>query len=306
MIEFAGYALLRPWWLLALPAVALVTWLAWRRSEASSGWEQAVDPALMAAFSRMGRVIEGKARRNFLPAIAMFLVVLALAGPSHERRDTESFRNLDGVVLVMDVSDSVTKGPAWADAMTAARIVAQSAGSKQVALIVFAGDAYLASPLTTDARVLGTTISFLTEGIVPDSGSRPARGLLIADQVLAESEIVAGDVVLISDGAGLDAESSALASAIRSRGARLSTVSVPSGGLDARPGDPAAMSALASVGGGVTVQARNPSELANLLGSGLAKRLETTGYAVLAWQDFGRYLLLFAMIPVLMMFRRVA
>ncbi len=303
MIELFGLALLRPLWLLALPVIALIVFVAWRRTSASSGWERAVDPALMAAFTRMGRVVEGKAKRDLLPAAAMVLVALALTGPAVERRDGASFRNLDGVVLVMDVSDSVAQSDAWLDAMTAVRLIAQRAGSKPVALVAYAGDAYLASPLTTDARVFGTTVSFLTEGIIPDKGSRPALGLAMAAQILADAEIVAGDVVLVSDGEGLSGETSRLATAIRAKGARLSTVYIPGAG---EAPDPVALTALAEIGGGIAVQARNPVPVASLIGSGLATRLESTDFAVLIWRDYGRFLLLLALFPVLLMFRRVA
>ena len=307
MIDILGLAILRPYWLLALPLIAVIVYFAWRRTSASSGWERAVDPALMAAFSRMGRVVSGKARRNLMPAFAMVLIALALTGPATERRNGASFRNLDGVILVMDVSDSMTKSPAWVDAMTSARIIAQRAGSKPVGLVAYAGDAYLASALTSDTRVLGTTVSFLGEGIIPDPGSRPERGLAIADRILAEAEIVAGDVVLISDGDGLGGEASQLARAIRAKGARLSTIYVPTDRVEGEtPPDRGSLGAIADLGGGIMAEARNPLPVAQLISSGLATRLESTEFAVLIWHDWGRFLLLLAMIPVLTMFRRVA
>ena len=41
----AGFHLLRPWWLLALPALAWAGW-AWRRRQAGGTWEGVVDPGL--------------------------------------------------------------------------------------------------------------------------------------------------------------------------------------------------------------------------------------------------------------------
>ena len=43
----AGLHFLRPWWLLALPAVAWAAWR-WRRRRGAGAWERFVDPALRA------------------------------------------------------------------------------------------------------------------------------------------------------------------------------------------------------------------------------------------------------------------
>ena len=49
MPQLAATMLLRPWWLLALPGLMLLSILALRRVRGLGAWEKAFDPALLAA-----------------------------------------------------------------------------------------------------------------------------------------------------------------------------------------------------------------------------------------------------------------
>ncbi|MEJ1162012.1 VWA domain-containing protein [Prosthecomicrobium sp. N25] len=311
MIEAAGFALLRPWFLLAIPAVIAVAALFGRRGLGLAGWETAIDGPLRAALERMGRVVPGSGRADRALAATAVLLALALAGPAVERTDDGTFRNLDGVVLALDLSRSVATGGRLPEALTAARIVAEQAGSRPVALVVFAGDAYVASSFTTDAESLGTTIAVLDGETVPDPGSRPERALALARRTLEEADVIAGDVVLVGDGGGLGAAALREAEAIAARGGRVHALAVPgspvaaSGGAEPSVGR-GLLEALARAGGGASGDIADPRPVADAVGGRRASRLAETGFAVLIWRDYGRLLLVLALVPALMLFRRRA
>lgn len=300
MIEALGYLWLRPlWW--GLIALALVLGLAMvRRSGRLGAWERAVDPHLLAAMRRMGRVAPGGAARQILPACALGVLAIALAGPAVERRESASYRNLDAVVLVLDLSPSVTGGTRLFDALTTARLVADAAGTRQTALIVFAGEAYLAAPFSTDARALSGTLALLDAQTMPVTGSRPEVGLARARAVLEASDILAADVVLFSDGDALGPAAMAEAQALQARGWTVSAVHVP--GDD--PGGPGAMQALATAGGGVLGDLDDPFPVVRQITARPVERLAANGYAMLILEDYGRYLLLLALIPAFLMLPR--
>lgn len=290
--------LLRPWWLLILPLLVGLAVIVLRRPAALGAWRAAVDPVLMAAMARIGRVPEARTgRAALLPLLAGAFVVFALAGPATERRDAPSFRNLDGVVLVMDLSPSVTGDDTIEVLRTAARVVLARLGSRPAALIVYAGDAYLAAPMTSDTTQIGLTVALLDDTIVPDPGTRPALALDRAANLLAEAEIVAGDVVLFSDGGGLDDAAIARARDLAARGARLWTVSaLPDDGL----------TALAEAGGGEAFSASGASALTDAIEKGRVTRLGATDIALLYLNDLGRWLLIPALILAALLFRRSA
>jgi len=295
--------LLRPAWLLALgPVLVALVW-ALRRRRPLGGWDRALDPALLAAMRALGRIGRGtRPLAILLPGAAAVGIVLALSGPAAQKRDVTAFRNLDGVVLVMDLSRSVTEDPRWNDTITAARIVLQSIGAKPASLVVYGGDAYLAAAMTADTAALELTVAALEADTMPDPGSRPGLGLALAAQILGDMNIIAGDVVVIGDGGGIDAEALRAATALADGGARVSTLQAPS----LRGADPDALGLLAEAGGGWALPAAQAADLGGRIAGGLSRRLEALDYALLIRADLGRYLLLLALIPVLISMRRGA
>ena len=306
MMSLWGFDLLRPLWLLAVPALALMAVLFARRSRSLGGWDQAVDPSLMAALDRLGKVSHGAKQTRWLAPLLAGLVAVALTGPAKERVDGVAFRNLDGVVIAVDLSPSMVEGGRFTDAQTTARLIAQSVGSRQVALVVYGGDAYRGSAFTTDGAALGQTIAFLDTETVPDGGSRPERALALAKQMIDEAEIVLGDVVLVTDGGGLSPLARAQAQGLKESGIPLSTIFVPSTIEGAPKGDRAGVDALAVVGGGASGDLLDPFPVTRALEQGLRRRLREMDSAVQTQRDYGRYLLLLAILPALALFRRRA
>ncbi len=304
MTDIWGYALMRPLWALAIPVIALLGVALARRRRALGAWEAAVDAPLLAALDRLGKVSRGGRRIGWLAPVIAALIALALTGPSKERRDGVAFRNLDGVVIAVDLSRSMIEGGRFADAMTTARLIALSVGTRQVSLVVYGGDAYRASAFTSDAAALGQTIAFLDADTVPDDGSRPERALVLGGRILRDAEIILGDLVLISDGGGLGPEAMAQARALNEAGVPLSTIFVPSRAPQSPPPDRAALDRLAAAGGGAAGDLLDPFPVTRALEQGLERRLRAMEDAVHRRRDYGRFLLLLAVIPALMLFRR--
>ncbi len=292
-----GLTLLRPVWLLGLPVLLGLSWWLWTRRGGLGDWDKAADPALMRAMAALGRVDAGAGRTALLSMLGCLGVgCLALAGPAIERRDAPSFRNLDGVLFLVDASDRATGHEGWTDLLAAGRFGIAGLGTRPAGIIVFAGDAYLASDMTHDHLQLGQTLSLIAPGLVPDPGSRPARALRLAAERLRAAEVIAGDVVLMSDGAGLGRESLTAAQALRDLGARLTIVAL---GLPTP-----AMEAHAQAVGGTVLRAGEPEALARFLSDRARAQLVRQDYPLLFWQDLGRYVLGLCLLPLLLLFRR--
>lgn len=293
----ADLILLRPLWLLGLPALLAIGWWLYARRGGLGDWQKAADPALLRAMAALGRVDKSASAAPLLALMgALGLIVIGLAGPAIERRDTLSFRNLDAVVFVIDASSSVTEDARWPQMLTMGRFGLASLGTRPGALIVYAGDAYVATDMTLDHLQLGQTLSLIGAETVPDPGSRPERGVQLAVELLAEAEVVAGDVVLMTDGAGLGPASLQAAGAIAAQGARLSLIALdaPSSAFDTH----------ATAGQGRVFTLEQTEALADWLSAAARTRLEQQDYPLLFWKDMGRYLLILALIPMLYLFRR--
>lgn len=298
MTEILGILWLRPYWLMAVPIAILIGILLWRRSGNLGAWEYAIDPSLLPYLQRRGLITQGSSRLFWLPAALLTFIAIALAGPMSERRDQPTFRNLDAVVLVVDLSPSMTSDPRFEDTLTTARLIASAAtqAARPVALIVYAGEAYLASPLTTDTDALGGMIALLDHETIPSAGSRPAEGLKLAHHVLQQADILFSDVVLISDGQGLGADALATALELRKHAASLSVVNTGASSPQ--------LTELARVGDGSAGNPVDPFAVVDRIAARQAERLAETEYAVLLYRDLGRYLLILAMIPALALLPR--
>ena len=298
MSALADLVLLRPAWLLALPVLALLGWALRRRIAGLGDWLLVADAPLLAA----ARALDGGGGTpgTGLPVAALSvagIAVLALAGPAVERREAAAFRNLDGVVLVLDASPSMTGGAEWEAMRMAGRMAVDALGARPGGLVVYAGDAYVATDMTGDARELGQTLSLVDAATVPDDGSRPGRGLALAVRMLAEAEILAGDVILLSDGGGLGADTLVEAERITALGARLHVVAP-------EPAPP--LAALAAAGGGLLLRPGEGDALTALVADPSRARLALRDWPLLVHEDLGRWLLLLALLPALLLFGRRA
>lgn len=289
-------SLLRPLWLLAVPALIGLGLLLRRRRAGLGDWDRVVDPAMMQALRALGQVDDrSAARRGVAALIAAALITLALAGPAVERRDAAAFRNLDGVVFVLDASRSLLESERWPAMQTMGRFGISALGSRPAALVVFGGDAYVATDMTGDTGQLGLTFSLIDADTLPNPGSRPERGLELAAQILREADVLAGDVILLSDGGGFGPAAIEQAGLIAGQGARLSVVALERS---------APVETLARTGGGQVFGLEQTDALAAFLRESGRERLEQQDYPLLFWADFGRWLLILALLPVLLMFRR--
>lgn len=295
-MSIADLSLLRPLWLIVLPGLVVVALILRRRQVGIGDWNRVVDPALLAALRALGRVEDqAVGRRGTVALIAAGLITLALAGPAIERRDAAAFRNLDGVVFVLDASPSVTESDRWPALQAMGRFGIAALGSRPAGLIVFGGDAYVATDMTGDTPQLGLTFSLIDKDTVPNPGSRPERGLELAARMLRDADVLAGDVVLLSDGGGFGPGALEQAAAIAAQGARLSVVAT------LRSPE---IETLAATGGGQVFDLDQTDDLAGFVRISGRERLEKQDYPLLFRADYGRYLLILALFVVLALFRR--
>ena len=310
--EWHGLTVLRPQWLAGAAVALALFWLCRRRQTQASAWARAADSHLLAAMAARGGVLPGAMRQRWAPLAVAALAALALAGPALERSGASELRNLDAVLIVADLSDREASDADMTRLRFVLRRLAESAGTRQTGLIVYAGDAYLASALSGDPEIAGAVVAALSADTVPDPGAAPARALTLALKTLQggspDRAVVNADVVLVSGGAAAGEPEAALAaSRLQTAGYRLSTVYAPSDAAKADAGQArAALAALADLGAGVAAEAANPEALLRDLELRPLLRWRAGPLTGLAFQDYGRWLLALAALASLALFRRSA
>jgi len=199
-----GFHFLRPWWLLLLPLLLIVLWFLRRRRLQSRRWQNVCDEQLLPhlLISESG----ARQRRGLLLIVGLsgLLSIAALAGPAWKQLEQPVFRDQSALVLMLDLSRSMDATDVKPTRLTRARLklidILKQRKEGQSALIVYAADAFVVSPLTEDAETIIAQVSSLKTGLMPQQGSRPDLAIDMAQQLLAQAGALRGELLLISDG----------------------------------------------------------------------------------------------------------
>lgn len=292
--------LLRPWWLAAFLPLALTLWWVLRRRAPAGGWERLMSPQMLAAMQALGS-FSGSASRGarLLPAAALVPLILGLSGPALPRQDLPLLARTDTVLLAIDLSASVAEGQALLQAQQAAAALLQGLPGRPVGLILYGNEAFAASAPTTDPRRLETMIAVLDAGLMPARGSSPGAAIGLAGRMLADPR--QSDLILISDGGGVDRIARAEAARLSGLGTRIWPVRVDGIAAGAPVPEPDAMAPLAS--SGRVLGWNEVDDLASDLG-GRGERQRVAELQALGYRDLGPLLAALAALPLLMMLRR--
>ncbi|HEY5803755.1 MAG TPA: VWA domain-containing protein [Lysobacter sp.] len=217
MSEFAGIDvtalhLLRPHWLWALLALPLLAGM-WRvRRRRASVWHDAVDAHLLPHLLAQ----RGDARTRWasaLAALAYIVAVLALAGPSWRQVPQPLWESRAPLVIALDLSSAATAAdvPPSRLAQSRAKIstLLRERAAGQVALVVYAGDAFTVAPLTEDAANVALFLDALEPDVMPVDGQRADRAIDWSAQLLKRGGFDRGDIVLLTAQADADARDAA-------------------------------------------------------------------------------------------------
>ncbi len=199
----ADFHFLRPWWLITLVPVLIVTWWAWRHAHQQQGWAQIIPAHLRTILLPQ----QGQQSTHFslmLLAGALSIGAVALAGPAWQKLPQPVYQLKAGSVVVLDMSLSVYSTDLAPNRLSQMRFKATDLVTQHIdgdiGLIAYAGDAFTISPLTADGGNLTNLIRALSPDIMPTPGSYPVRALELADQLLREAGYPTGDIYWLTDG----------------------------------------------------------------------------------------------------------
>lgn len=202
-----AFLFLRPWWLLALiPLLAGYWWQHLRAREApgNGGWANVIDPQLQPAV-----LIDAQAthsRRLPLAAASAALAIIGLAGPALTGKATTAMRSDVAQVLVVDLSPAMDADDIAPSRIELARFklldwLKTSHAGGETALIVYAAEPYLVTPLTTDTATIALFVPELKPDAMPLAGNAPLPALQMAANLLAGSPASEREILWVTAGA---------------------------------------------------------------------------------------------------------
>jgi len=218
---------IRPWWFLLMPVLIVLLLGLWHRQREANNWSRVIDPELVPY------VLEpAQATRSWWPLL-MFLActisVLVLAGPAWEKREMPVFQGQDALVVVLDLSQSMRSDDIKPSRLEQAKFklsdLLDATTGWQVGLVVFSQVPYVVSPLTDDVATVKAFLPALDTSVVPVQGSRLSLALSKAADLLRQSGITSGSIIVLTD-ATADAEAFAAVKDVVALGYAVSVMGV--------------------------------------------------------------------------------
>jgi len=203
MIDWQAFHFIRPEWLIAIIPLFIIALLLTKIASKQSGWQGIVSSHLYQ------HLVVAKDKKSYKPpfylvALVWMLGCIAMAGPTWQKLPQPVYQVSTGKVVILDMSMSMRATDILPDRLTRAKFKAidllNSIQDGEVGLVVYAGDAFTISPLTSDVTNITTLIPSLRPEIMPIPGSDPLYAMEQAEKLLASAGYNKGEVYWISDG----------------------------------------------------------------------------------------------------------
>jgi tetratricopeptide (TPR) repeat protein len=216
-------------WLLALlPAGALLyTAIRWKRQLKEKLGDSRLVANLFAGYSPARFLWKGV-------LVLAAITCLALALANLRRPDSSEKVKLSGtdLMIALDVSNSMLATDIQPSRLEKAKLLIGKLIDKlqgnRIGLVVFAGNAYLQMPLTTDASAVRLFLSTISPNIVPYQGTNISEALQVCNRSLNTQEKKYKSILLISDGEDHDQGTEKTAEQLKSDGVVINTVGIGS------------------------------------------------------------------------------
>jgi len=221
-----------PWLLLLLLLLPVLAWLKGRRG---------APPAFVYSSVQLVRAMQNIHRSRFggllgsLRWLALALFILALAQPRFAKSTTEVKASGIDIVCALDLSGSMKTGDYIVNGQQVSRIdmakpvlekFVEGRPNDRIGLVVFAAQAFIATPLTLDHEYLLENIDRLGIGTINSDATAIGDGLTTALNRLRDLKAKSKIIVLMTDGGNNSGkiDPAAAAEAAKALGVKIYTI----------------------------------------------------------------------------------
>ena len=140
----------------------------------------------------------------WLPLLAVALLIVALARPRYGKGKTTVTTKGVEMVVALDISNSMLADDIYPNRLEKAkrlikRLAEQLKGNK-IALVVFAGDAYVQLPITDDFISIEMFLESISTNLVSRQGTDIGEAIKMASRCFTPNDKIGKAIVLITDG----------------------------------------------------------------------------------------------------------
>lgn len=188
------------WLLLVVPVLALWLWFKRKQQAAELSFPEIEN----IAHYKSNWMAKLRPILYVLRLVAIMFIITAMARPrsSEESTKTKSAQGID-IVMAVDVSASMLAKDLRPNRLDATKQVAsnfiKARVDDRIGLVVYAGESYTQTPLTSDHKIILNSLKDLKYGLIQD-GTAIGMGLATAVNRLKESKAKSKVIILLTDG----------------------------------------------------------------------------------------------------------
>ena len=165
-------------------------------------------------------------------SVAYIALVFAAARPQYGLRVVEEKGEGVEMMLVVDVSNSMLAEDFKPNRLDRTRYAIDKLFAKmeqdRVGMVVFAGEAKMQLPITTDYRMARSFAKHLSPSLVGEQGTNLASAIDLAALSFSQREGVSQAMIIITDGESHDSNALSVAEQVALRGVRIFTIGIGS------------------------------------------------------------------------------
>ena len=229
MFDWQAFHFIRPLWLLALIPLAGIIYFYLQRHSSASNWSHVCDAHLLKHLL-VTQEKQGSRTALWLLSISWLLACLALAGPTWSKLEQPLYQSEEALVIVMDLSRSMDANDLSPSRMNLAKFklidLLKSQQDGKAALIVYAAEPYVVSPLTNDTETIISQVPALSTALMPQQGSHASLALEKAGELMRHAGVPKGHILLITDGVSSTAAVNDIAQNLKDRQIKTSVLAV--------------------------------------------------------------------------------
>lgn len=191
---------LRPWWLLTFIPLGVILYLRWQMSSDKSRF------AFFPQHLRTALTVNHSGWTNQLPLKMLMLLlslsVLICAGPAWQRQASPFGEDAASLMILLDNSESMQQKDVAPSRLERAKHkitdLSNLRAGGRTGLMVFAGSAHVAMPLTKDNQVIFPYLSALKPDVMPVVGKAAQTALPLLEKQIEPD--IGNTILLVTDG----------------------------------------------------------------------------------------------------------
>ncbi|VAW51372.1 Aerotolerance protein BatB / Aerotolerance protein BatC [hydrothermal vent metagenome] len=189
-------------WFYAFIPLIIFLFLLYKITLNNKNWSGVVDPQLI-PFVLSKTIAKQRRYPLLLIFIAGSLCITALAGPVYKKLAQPVYREQSSLVVLLDLSQSMNASDIKPSRLSRAKLklldLLKTRKTGQTALIVYAADAFVVTPLTDDNATIANMVPSLETDMMPAQGSNLASALAKTFSLLTQAGVVSGNILVITD-----------------------------------------------------------------------------------------------------------